>query len=287
MPRAIWKGAISFGLVTIPVGLYSAVESRGELHFRQLHAKDGSPIDYRRFCVEEDVEVAWKDIVKGYEHRKGEFVVLTDEDFAKARVPATQTFEIRDFVPRSDIDGRYFDHPYFLAPAGKSATKAYGLLRDALAESGRVGVGKVVLRQREHLAALQPSGAALELTTLRFADELRTPKDLDLPAAGKGWTKKEMTLARGLIDSLASEWKPEQYTDEYEAVLRDIIDRKAAGERIKPPKLERARPVRNLVDALEASLKAPRRRLRSIPGGRTDKGGTRASPRRPGRKKAA
>jgi DNA end-binding protein Ku len=287
MPRAIWKGAISFGLVTIPVGLYSAVEGRGELHFRQLHAKDGSPIDYKRFCAEEDVEVAWKDIVKGYEHRKGEFVVLTDEDFAKARVPATQTFEIRDFVPRSDIDGRYFDHPYFLAPAGKSATKAYGLLRDALAESGRVGVGKVVLRQREHLAALQPSGAALELTTLRFADELRTPKDLDLPAAGKGWTKKEMTLARGLIDSLASEWKPEQYTDEYEAVLRDIIDRKAAGERISAPKLERARPVRNLVDALEASLKAPRRRLRSIPGGRTDNGGRRARPRRHGRKKAA
>jgi DNA end-binding protein Ku len=282
MPRAIWKGAISFGLVTIPVGLYSAVESRGELHFRQLHARDESPIDYKRFCVEEDVEVPWKEIVKGYEYRKGEFVVLSDEDFAKARVPATQTFEIRDFVQRTDIDGRYFDHPYFLAPAGKSATKAYGLLRDALAETGRVGIGKVVLRQREHLAALQPSGRALELTTLRFADELRTPNDLDLPAA-KGWTKKEMDLARGLIDSLASEWKPEQYTDEYEAVLRDIIAKKAAGERIPAPKRERPRPVRNLVDALEASLKAPRRRLRSIPGGRSDK----AARRRPGRKKAA
>jgi DNA end-binding protein Ku len=271
MPRAIWKGAISFGLVTIPVGLYSAVESRGELHFRQLHAKDESPIDYKRFCVEEDVEVPWKAIVKGYEHRKGEFVVLTDEDFAKARVPATQTFEIRDFVPRSDIDGRYFEHPYFLAPASKSATKAYGLLRDALAESGRVGIGKVVLRQREHLAALQPSGSALELTTLRFADELRTPKDLDLPSTGKGWTKKEMALARSLIDSLASEWKPEQYEDEYEAVLRDIIAKKAAGEPIRAVKLERPRPPRNLMDALEASLKAPRHRLRSIPGGRSDK----------------
>jgi DNA end-binding protein Ku len=285
MPRAIWKGAISFGLVTIPVALYSAVESHGELHFRQLHAKDESPIDYKRFCVEEDVEVPWKEIVKGYEHRKGEFVVLTDEDFARARVPATQTFEIRDFVQRSDIDGRYFHHPYFLAPAGKSATKAYGLLRDALAETGRVGIGKVVLRQREHLAALQPSGRALELTTLRFADELRTPNDLDLPAAGKGWTKKEMDLARGLIDSLASEWKPEQYTDEYEAVLRDIIAKKAAGERIKAPKPERPRPARNLVDALEASLKAPRRRLRSIPGGRSDKAARRARP--PRRKRAA
>jgi DNA end-binding protein Ku len=261
------------------------VESRGELHFRQLHAKDESPIDYKRFCVEEDVEVAWKEIVKGYEHRKGEFVVLTDEDFAKARVPATQTFEIRDFVPRSDIDGRYFEHPYFLAPASQSATKAYGLLRDALADTGRVGIGKVVLRQREHLAALQPSGRALELTTLRFADELRTPNDLDLPAAGKGWTKKEMDLARGLIDSLAAEWKPEQYTDEYEAVLRDIIAKKAAGERIKAPKAQRPRPVRNLVDALEASLKAPARRLRSIPGGRSGKPARRARPSR--RKKAA
>jgi DNA end-binding protein Ku len=286
MPRAIWKGAISFGLVTIPVGLYSAVESRGELHFRQLHAKDESPIDYKRFCAEEDVEVPWKEIVKGYEHRKGEFVVLSDEDFAKARVPATQTFEIRDFVQRSDIDGRYFDHPYFLAPAGKSATKAYGLLRDALAETGRVGIGKVVLRQREHLAALQPSGRALELTTLRFADELRTPADLDLPAEGKGWTKKEMDLARGLIDSLAGEWKPQQYTDEYEAVLRDIIAKKAAGETIRAPKRERPRPVRNLVDALEASLKAPRRRLVSIPGGRaSDKRARRTRPAR--RKKAA
>ena len=285
MPRAIWKGAISFGLVTIPVGLYSAVESRGELHFRQLHAKDDSPIDYKRFCVEEDVEVPWKEIVKGYEHRKGEFVVLTDEDFAKARVPATQTFEIRDFVPRSDIDGRYFEHPYFLAPASKSATKAYGLLRDALAESGRVGIGKVVLRQREHLAALQPSGSALELTTLRFADELRTPKDLDLPSVGKGWTKKEMTLARSLIDSLASEWKPEQYEDEYEAVLRDIIAKKAAGEPIRAAKLERPRPARNLMDALEASLKAPRGRLRSIPGGRSEKTAKRG--RAPRRRKAA
>lgn len=285
MPRAIWKGAISFGLVTIPVALYSAVESRGELHFRHLHAKDGSPIDYKLFCVEEDVEVPWKEIVRGYEHRKGEFVVLTDEDFARARVPATQTFEIRDFVKRSAIDGRYFDHPYFLAPGGKSATKAYGLLRDALAESGRVGVGKVVLRQREHLAALQPSGSALELTTLRFADELRTPKALALPAPGKGWTNKEMTLARGLIDALASEWKPEQYTDEYEAVLRDIIAKKAAGERIKAPKLERPRPVRNLVEALEASLKAPRERLRSIPGGRSSTTARRARPHR--RKTAA
>ena len=285
MARAIWKGAISFGLVTIPVGLYSAVESRGELHFRQLHARDESLIDYKRFCVEEDVEVPWKEIVKGYEHRKGEFVVLTDEDFAKARVPATQTFEIRDFVPRSDIDGRYFEHPYFLAPASKSATKAYGLLRDALAESGRVGIGKVVLRQREHLAALQPSGSALELTTLRFADELRTPKDLDLPSTGKGWTKKEMALARSLVDSLASEWKPEQYEDEYEAVLRDIIAKKAAGEPIKASKLPRPQPPRNLMDALEASLKAPRDRLRSIPGGRSEKTPKRARAHR--RRKAA
>jgi len=286
MARAIWKGAISFGLVTIPVGLYSAVDSRGELHFRQLHARDGSPIDYKRFCVEEDVEVPWKEIVKGYEHRKGEFVVLGDEDFAKARVPATQAFEIRDFVQRSEIDGRYFDHPYFLAPAGKSAAKAYGLLRDALAESGRVGIGKVVLRQREHLAALQPSGKALELTTLRFADELRTPSDLDLPASGAGWTKKEMALARSLIDSLASEWKPEQYKDEYEAVLRDIIEKKAAGERITAPKIPRPRPVRNLMEALEASLKKPRARLRSIPGGRSsDRRAKRARPAR--RRKAA
>jgi DNA end-binding protein Ku len=125
MARPIWKGSISFGLVTIPVGLYSAVERSSELSFRLLHGKDGSRIDYKRFCTEEHVEVPWGEIVKGYEYEKGRFVVITDDDFEKARVPATQTITITDFVPATDIDSIYFDHPYYVAPAGKPGTKAY------------------------------------------------------------------------------------------------------------------------------------------------------------------
>ena len=194
MPRAIWKGTISFGLVTIPVGLYSAVERAEQIHFRLLHAKDESPIDYKRVCEVEGVEVPWPEIVKGYEISKGEFVVMTDKDFARARTETTRTLAIRDFVPAQAIDFLYFDEPYYLAPEGKDAAKSYALLRDALAKAGRVGVGTVVMRQREHLAALEPMDATLVLTTLRFAHEIRKPSALDLPPVGRGWDKKEMTL---------------------------------------------------------------------------------------------
>ena len=268
MPRSLWRGTISFGLVTIPVGLHAAVESRGELHFRQLHAKDHSPIDYRRFCEEEDVEVPWKEIVKGYEYRKGRYVVLTDADFDKARVPATQMFEIQDFVRRADIEARHFDHPYFLAPSGRSAAKAYALLRDALADAERVGIGKIVLRRREHLAALHASGEALVLTTLRFADELRSPKSLDLPPAGKGRRDKELRLARDLIETLAAPWEPEKYTDEYEAVLRDIIDKKIKGE-----KIVRDQPAQN-----ETRPQPPRPRSAVPPSGKPAGGGLEPEP---------
>jgi DNA end-binding protein Ku len=269
MARPLWKGAISFGLVTVPVGLYSAVEPRGELHFRLLHARDGSPIDYRRFCAEEDAEVPWKEIVKGYEHARGEFVVLTDADFARAEaaLPSAHTLEIASFVPRGEIDVRHFDHPYHLAPDGRSAVKAYALLRDALAATGRVGIGKLVLRRREHLAALQPAGPVLVLTTLRHADELRSPEALEVPAEGKGWSRKEMDLARRLIASSEDGWKPGQFTDEYEAVLRDLIARKVKGEKLVVPRRERPAPVGDLMEALKRSLARPRPRLRAIEGG--------------------
>src|SRR5262245_59120598 len=152
MPRAMWKGSIAFGLATVPVGLYAATERSEKLSFHLLHAKDGSRIDYKRFCVKEDEEVPWNEIVKGYEHRKGEHVVLTDADFEKARTPAPEAFDSRALFDGDQIDSLYFDTPYYLAPAGKSGVKAYALLRDALKESGRVGVGTIVLRQREHLA---------------------------------------------------------------------------------------------------------------------------------------
>jgi DNA end-binding protein Ku len=218
MGRALWKGSISFGLVTIPVDLHAAVESREELSFHLLHRKDGSRIDYKRFCVKEDVEVPWKEIVKGYEYGKRRYVQLSDEDFARARVEATQSFAIRAFVPAKEIDAIYFDHPYYLAPSGKAGVKAYALLRDALEESSRVAIGTLVLRQREHLAAVEPAGRALALTTMRFSHELRSPKTLTLPAGG--YNKQELAMAKQLIDTLAAPWDPTEYRDTYTDVLR-------------------------------------------------------------------
>ena len=254
MPRSIWTGSISFGLVSIPVRLFSAVEREGELAFRLLHARDKARIDYKRFCQEEGVEVPWSEIVKGYEYERGQYVVVTGEDFERARVPATQRVDIRDFVPARAIDFMYLDHPYYLAPSGRGAAKSYALLRDALGETGRVGVGTIVLRQREQLAALEPAGDALALTTMRFAHEIRTAEDLDLPGKGDGWTDKEMKLARQLIETLQSDWEPQRYRDTYREALLDVIQKKLEGKTVEVPELPRPRPVVNLVKALEESL---------------------------------
>ena len=255
MPRSIWKGAISFGLVTIPVNLYSAVERSETLSFHLLHKKDNSRIENKRFCKEEGVEVPWGEVVKGYEYSKGEYVVVGDEDFARARVPATQTFDVRAFVPASEVEDLYFDEPYYLAPNGRAAVKAYALIRDALRDTGRLGVGTVVLRMREHLAALEPAGDALVLSTMRFAHEIRSAKDLDLPKAGEGWSKKEMDLARQLIDTLASKWDPTQFRDTYTEVLREVIEAKVEGKHVTLPGAPRRPKVASLMKALQASLK--------------------------------
>lgn len=259
MPRPLWKGAISFGLVTIPVNLYPAVERRETLSFHLLHKKDNARIQNKRFCAEENVEVPWQDIVKGYEYAKGQYVVVTDEDFEKARVPATQTFDIRAFVPADEVADLYFDEPYYLEPNGRAGIRAYALLRDALKDTGRIGVGTVVLRQREHVAAVEPSGDAMVLSMMRFAHEIRSPEDLDLPKAGEGWTKKEMDLAHRLIQTLADKWKPEEFRDTYTEVLRTVIAAKVEGKEVAHPREERVRPVTNLMKALEGSLarKAP------------------------------
>ena len=261
MPRSIWKGAITFGLVTVPVAMYSATEGREELKFRLLHKKDSSPIEYRRMCKEEDVAVPWDEIVKGYEYEKGQFVVMDDEDFEKARTPATQTIEIRDFVPVSQIDPMYFDTPYYLEPTGKGADKSFALLRDALEKAERIGIGTVVLRQREHLVGVEPTGPALVCTTLRYAHEIRSPESLSLPKPGAGWDKREMDLALKLVDTLAGDWDPEKYKDTYTAVLRQAIDAKVQGKEIALPRVKGPRKVVDLMKALEESLKTPRKDL--------------------------
>jgi DNA end-binding protein Ku len=275
----MWKGAISFGLVTIPINLYSAVERRETLSFHLLHKKDKSRIENKRFCKKEGVEVAWDDLVKGYEYAKGEYVVVTDEDFARARVPATQTFDVRAFVPASEVEDLYFDEPYYVEPNGRAAVKAYALIRDALRETGRIGVGTVVLRMREHLAAIEPAGDALVLSTMRFAHEIRSPKDLDVPKEGEGWTKKEMDLARQLIDTLAAKWDPTQFRDTYTEVLREIIEAKAEGKHVSLPAGPRRHKVTNLMKALQASLKEGGRKPAA-------KAASRAARRRPTRRAA-
>jgi len=248
----MWKGAVSFGLVTIPVGLYSATERQAEIAFRQLHKKDHVPIEYKRVCSAEGVEVAWQDIEKGYEYAKGQFVVVTDEDLAKAKVAGTQTIEIREFVPAEQIDFAHFEAPYWLAPE-KAGTKAYALLRDALAKSGRVGIATFVMREREHLAALRPEGRGIMLTTMRFADEIRSAEDLALPEEGEHPTK-EMDLALQLDDALADDWDPTEYHDTYRETLRAAIEQKVDGKEISVPTAAVPPKVTDLMEALRASL---------------------------------
>jgi DNA end-binding protein Ku len=255
----MWKGAIAFGLVTVPVSLYAATERAEKLSFHLLHAKDGARIDYKRFCVKEDEEVPWREIVKGYEYEKGRFVVLTEGDFAKARTPATEAFDIRAFVEAGAIDVLHFETPYYLAPSGKSGVKAYALLRDALEETGRVGVGTIVLRQREHLAALAPFGDALVLTTMRFAHEIRSPKDLALPRRRTGYPAREMKLAHQLIETLSAPWDPTEFQDTYTDVLKRLIARKIEGKALTVPEVPTRPKVTDLAEALRRSLQEGRR----------------------------
>jgi DNA end-binding protein Ku len=190
--RAIWKGSISFGLVNIPVGLYSATRPASEIKFRMLRDGDNSPVKYKRVAEADDKEVPWEHIVKGYEFEKGNFVVLTEEDFNRVNIKSNQTVDIKEFVALDEIDPMFFDQPYFLAPE-KGGDKAYGLLRDALQRSHKVGIAKVVIRTREHIAAVKPLGNALVLELMHFAEELADPKSLRLPSSEPG--KKEMAMA--------------------------------------------------------------------------------------------
>jgi len=212
--------------------------------------------------------VPWQDIVKGYQHTKDQYVVVTDEDFARVRVPATQTFDIRRFVPAADVEDLYFNYPYYVTPQGKSGVKAYALLRDALRETKKLAIGTIGLRQREHLAALEPVDQALVLTTMRYAHEIRRPKDIDLPASGKGWTDSEMKLARQLVGTLSGEWDPSEYRDTYTDALRTMIEAKVEGKETTAPELPEPARVTDLMEALKRSLEKRPRRLANAAGGR-------------------
>jgi DNA end-binding protein Ku len=227
MARSIWKGSISFGLVNIPVELFSAVRDHRP-RFRLLHAKDESPVHYERVCQTEGKPVAWEDLVKGYEYAKGRFVVLTKDDFKTAALEKTKTIDILDFVDPKQIDERYFETPYYLQPA-KGTDRAYALLREAIRDSGRLGIAKIILRDAQHLAAVEAIGDALVLTMMRFADELADLNDFRFPHKAD-IRSGELKMARQLIDTLAADWHPDKYTDEYTANLMRLINAKLKGK---------------------------------------------------------
>jgi DNA end-binding protein Ku len=259
MARAMWKGAIAFGLVNIPVELYSATRDHRP-KFRLLHAKDESPVHYERVCQSEGKPVGWEDLVKGYEYEKGQFVVLTKDDFKTAALEKTKTVDILDFVDPAEVDERYFETPYYLQP-GKGADRAYALIREAIRDSGKIGVAKIILRDAQHLAALEVIGDALVLTMMRFADELadlgefRFPKTGDIRAA-------ELKMAKQLVESLAAKWEPEKYTDEYRDNLMRIIKGKLKGKtpRLKERETPQQAEVIDLMARLRASLEGTARK---------------------------
>jgi len=263
--RPIWNGHVTFGLISIPVSLHSAVEASERVSFRLLHRKDRAPIVYKKFCSKEDVEVPNDEIVRGFEVEDDEYAVVEKEDIEKAEQEAaegTEDMEVLQFVELGAVNPLSFDHPYYLAPR-KGGEKAYGVLRDALLEARRIGIVRFVLRKRPTLAAILPGASALSLETLRSYEELRDPAKLGVPAHAK--KSAEVKMARMLVDQMSGEgWDPSEHPNQYRKALRKLLASKAKFAIGKPEeKRERAENVVDLMDALKKSLgqssKAPRR----------------------------
>jgi DNA end-binding protein Ku len=256
MPRSIWSGAISFGLVNVPVKLYSAV-SRKTVRFHQLHGRDGVRIQQKRVNPQTGEEVAYDEIVKGYEISPDRYVVITPDELEALDPKKTRSIDIEDFVELDEIDPIFFDHPYYLAP-DKGAAKPYKLLLEAMKASGKVAIARVVIRQKESLVAIRPAGDVLTMETMLFADEVVPHERLDdLPGEEVEASDRELKMARQLIDSLSGEFEPEKYHDTYRERVLDLIERKAEGEEVAvQPEAEAPSQVPDLMAALEASLAA-------------------------------
>jgi DNA end-binding protein Ku len=252
MARPLWKGAITFGLVSIPIEVHTAVRDR-QLRFHLLTAKDRTRVKYERVSEKTHKPVEWNDLVKGYEYGKGRYVVLTPEDFEAAALEKTRTIDILDFVKANEVDDRFFEKPYYVTP-GKGGDRAYVLLRETIRDAERIGIAKFVLRERQHLAALEVIDNALVLSTLRFADELIPASAYQFPSA-KGLRAAELKTARMLVDELSADWDPEKYTDDYRKNLLRIIEAKKKG---REAKLEAAGEERtgNVVDLMERLRKS-------------------------------
>ncbi len=264
-PRALWTGTISFGLVNVPVRMYSAVTEH-DLHFNFVHEKDGSRIGYEKICKKEGMPVPDDEIVKAYEYGKGEWVYLSDEDFEAAQVQGHRTFDISDFVSSDDIDPIFFESTYYLGPQ-EGAEKVYALLAKALDESGLAGIGTFVMRDREHLGALRIRDGVITLERLYFADEIRDTDDVK--AKGVRVEKRELEMAMELIDRFTGEWKPAKYKDTYRDTLMKIIKQKRTGKKVHVETTPEPEETVDLMEALRQSLesaKKPATRKRSSSG---------------------
>jgi DNA end-binding protein Ku len=280
----MWNGTIGFGLVQIPVSLHAA-EDHESLDLTMLDRRDMSPIGFERVNKKTGKEVPWKDVVKGYEYQKGKYVVLNEGDFEQANPEVSRQMDITDFVEFSTIDPRYFDRPYYLAPQ-KNGKKAYALLRETLHRTGKAGIGKVVLRTRQHLAAVVAHEKLLLLVLLRFADELRDESDLDLPAESKtAFTAKELAMAEKLVEGLTTEFKPEKYEDEYHNEIMKLIRKKVKAGEVNTPSEAPAKKSQPQAGAKVIDLAALL--AQSVSGGTKKKTGSRRAPARSKRKSTA
>jgi DNA end-binding protein Ku len=262
MPRAMWKGAISFGLVTIPVSVYPATEEK-TLRFNQLHDEDGGRIRYKRICERDGEEVPFEHIVKGYEVEKDRYVVLTDDDFDAVPVESSRAIDIVQFVEFDEIDPVMFKKSYYLVPE-ETGAKAYSLLREAMKEDDRVGIAKVSFRDREHMAALRFKDDAFVLETMFWPDEIREA-DFGGVDVNQDVRDNELTMARQLIDSLTSEWSPDEFSDAYREALLRIVEAKLNGEEIEVVEAEPAAKVVDLMEALKASVAAAKKETEPAP----------------------
>lgn len=253
--RPIWKGAISFGLVNIPITLYPATR-REELRFHFLRKSDHSPINNKRVAEADGKEVAWDDIVRGYQYEKGKFIVLNDDDFSRVDVEATQTVDIQEFVGVDEINPIFFSKPYYMEP-GKGGDKAYALLREVLRGTKRVGIAKVVIKTREHLAAVKAQGEVLVLELMHFAGEIIESEELHVPGSTK-IGKKEADMAKQLVESMTGKWEPEKYKDDYKEALMDVIEEKVAagGKDLAKPKKTKGVKATNVIDLVAVLQKS-------------------------------
>ena len=250
--RPTWKGSISFGLVYIPIAVYPATREE-KLSFRQLRKTDLSPIKYKKVAEADMKEVPADDIVKGFEYERGRYIVLNDEDFEKVKIESTHSIDITDFVDQDQVDPKFFYKPYFLE-AQKGGEKAYALLHKALSGTGKIGIAKVVISNREYLAAVKPDGLFLVLELMHFASEVLTPEELNRPKTELN--DKELKMAQALIDSMSSDWQPEKYRDQYRDAVMEMIEQKAKNKKLPaaPVAAPRSTNVVDLVKVLQESL---------------------------------